>query len=61
MQMQLRNIIYGVIVLVMLLGLVVAAANLPVLTHCQFYGECTPATTNSADRQTIGTEPAGLQ
>jgi len=60
MKMQLRNLIYGVIVLVMLLGLVVAAANLPVLTHCEFYGECNSATTTSADKQPIAPEPAGL-
>jgi|GEM_PF-3535897 len=58
MQLQLRTFIYCAIVLVMLLGLIVAASNLPVLTHCQYYGECGSAA-NLPEEQPISTDPTG--
>jgi len=59
MQLQLRTFVYCAIVLVMLLGLIVAASNLPVLTHCEYYGECAPAA-NLAEEQLISTDPVGI-
>lgn len=38
-----RRAVQFIIALVMFIGLLVAASNLPVLTHCQYYGECNSA------------------
>lgn len=58
MQFDFRGLVHCVIILVMFLGLLVAASNLPVLTHCQYYGECSPTQGDLAGKRQIGADPA---
>ncbi len=40
MDLDIRQIVQFAVVVVMLVGLLVAASNLPVFTHCAYYGQC---------------------